>query len=109
MYAIVLPSLLRLIRGLEYEDLHEIDGLLECPVMVPAPKTIDEFAIQTPDVQKIIMDSLFHLTNWFREIVNCFARMIKQPAGKKVIFTYRCAKCDFAHSKYFFAFRAKKS
>lgn len=84
MYAIVLPSLLRLIRGLEYEDLGAIDGLLECPIMVPAPKAFEEFGLQSPDAQSVIMDSLFHLVNWFREIVNCFARMIKQPNGKKV-------------------------
>lgn len=84
MYSLILPSLLRLIRSLEYEDLREIDGLLECPVIVPAPNVIAEFSLQSPEIQVIIMDSLFHLTNWFREIVNCFARMIKQPSGKKV-------------------------
>lgn len=85
MYLLVLPSLLRLVRELEYEDLREIDGLLECPIVVPSPKVIEEFSLQSPDVQVVIMDSFFYLTNWFREIVNCFARMIKQPSGKKVI------------------------
>ncbi|XP_065206847.1 Fanconi anemia group D2 protein [Planococcus citri] len=89
MYSMVLPSLLRLIRGLEYEDLREIDGLLECPVVVPAPKVLDEFSLQTPQVQTVIMDSLFHLANWFREIINCFARIIKLPAGKKVLVRLR--------------------
>lgn len=84
MFVLVLPSLLRLIRELEYEDLREIDGLLECPIVMPAPKVFEEFGLQSPDVQCVAMDSLFYLTNWFREIVNCFARMIKQPSGKKV-------------------------
>lgn len=104
MYLVVLPSLLRLIRELEYEDLREIDGLLECPIVVPSPKVIEEFSLQSPDVQAVIMDSFFYLTNWFREIVNSFARMIKQPSGKKVIIftifrtrryisSIECSKC----------------
>lgn len=84
MYSVVLAPLLRLIRGLEFEDLREIDGLLECPIIVPSPKVLEEFSLQSPEVQTITMNSLFHLVNWFREIVNCFARIIKQPAGKKV-------------------------
>lgn len=84
MYSVVLPSLLRLIRGLEYSDLHEIDGLLECPAVVPHPNVFADFGSQTPEVQVVAMDSLFHLINWLREIVNCFARLIKQPVGKKV-------------------------
>lgn len=80
----VLPSLIRLIRGLEYEDLQTIYSLAECPIMVPAPKVFEEFGLQPPDAQSLIMDSLFHLVNWFREIVSCFSRMIKQPIGKKV-------------------------
>ena len=89
MHCLVLPSLLRLIRGLEYEDLREIDGLLECPVVVPAPNVLLEFSLQTPQVQVVIMDTLFHLANWFREIINCFARIIKLPAGKKVRFSLK--------------------
>lgn len=87
MYAIVLPSLLRLVRGLEYEDLREIDVLLESPVMMPAPKVFEEFGLQSPDVQTLTMDSLFYLVNWFRELVCCFAREMKKPSGKKVRIT----------------------
>ncbi|XKL66741.1 hypothetical protein PGB90_010161 [Kerria lacca] len=54
MYSLILPSLLRLIRSLEYEDLREIDGLLECPVIVPAPNVIAEFSLQSPEIQVLV-------------------------------------------------------
>lgn len=79
-----LMSMFRLVRGLEREDLSEIDALLGCPLVMPSHKTIDEFDMLSPEQQNVVVDSLFHAVNWFREVINCFSYLIKQNDGNKV-------------------------
>lgn len=79
-----LMSMFRLVRGLEREDLSEIDALLGCPLVMPSRKTIDEFDMLSPEQQNVVVDSLFHAVNWFREVINCFSYLIKQNDGNKV-------------------------
>lgn len=79
-----LTSMFRLVRGLEREDLSEIDALLGCPLVMPTRKTIDEFEMLSPEQQSIVVNTLFHAVNWFREVINCFSYLIKQKNGSKV-------------------------
>lgn len=79
-----LMSMFRLVRGLEREDLSEIDALLGCPLVMPSCKTIDEFEILSPEQQNIVINTLFHAINWFREVINCFSYLIKHNNGSKV-------------------------
>lgn len=80
-----LTSMFRLVRGLEREDLSEIDALLGCAIVMPTRKTIDDFEMLSPEQQIIIVNTLFHAVNWFREVINCFSYLIKQKNGSKVL------------------------
>lgn len=79
-----LSSMFRLVRGLEREDLSEIDALLGCPIVIPSRQTIDTFEMLSPEQQSIVVNTLFHAVNWFREVINCFSYLIKQKNGSKV-------------------------
>lgn len=79
-----LMSMFRLVRGLEREDLSEIDALLGCPLVMPTHKTINEFEMLSPEQQSIIVNTLFLAVNWFHEVINCFSYLIKQKNGSKV-------------------------
>jgi Fanconi anemia group D2 protein len=79
-----LTSMFRLVRGLEREDLSEIDALLGCPLVMPTRKTIDEFEMLSPEQQSVVVHTLFHAVNWFHEVINCFSYLIKQKNGNKV-------------------------
>lgn len=79
-----LTSMFRLVRGLEREDLSEIDALLGCPLVMPTRKTIDDFEMLSPEKQSIVVNTLFHAVNWFHEVINCFSYLIKQKNGNKV-------------------------
>lgn len=79
-----LTSMFRLVRGLEREDLTEIDALLGCPLVMPTSKTIDEFEMLSPEQQSVVIHTLFDAVNWFHEVINCFSYLIKQKNGDKV-------------------------
>jgi len=79
-----LTSMFRLVRGLEREDLTEIDALLGCPLVMPTNKIIDEFDLYSPEQQIIVIHTLFDAVNWFHEVINCFSYLIKQKNGDKV-------------------------
>lgn len=79
-----LTSMFRLVRGLEQEDLSEIDALLGCPLVMPTRKTIDDFEMLSPEQQSIVVHTLFHAVNWFHEVINCFSYLIKRKSGNKV-------------------------
>jgi fanconi anemia group D2 protein len=79
-----LTSMFRLVRGLEREDLTEIDALLGCPLVMPTSKTIDEFEMLSPEQQSVVIHTLFHAVNWFHEVINCFSYLIKHKNGDKV-------------------------
>lgn len=101
-----LMSMFRLVRGLEREDLSEIDALLGCPLVMPSRKTIDEFDMLSPEQQIVVVDSLFHAVNWFREVINCFSYLIKQNDGHKVnhlkIFSWSLQLNKLMHFFFFF-------
>ncbi|VVC29458.1 Hypothetical protein CINCED_3A008880 [Cinara cedri] len=84
-----LMSMFRLVRGLEREDLSEIDALLGCPLVMPTRKTIEEFEMLSPEQQIVVVNTLFHAVNWFREVINCFSYLIKQKNGSKVLIRLR--------------------
>lgn len=79
-----LTSMFRLVRGLEREDLSEIDALLGCPLVMPTRKTLVDFELLSPDQQSIVLNTLFHAVNWFHEVINCFSYLFKQKSGSKV-------------------------
>lgn len=84
-----LTSMFRLVRGLEREDLTEIDALLGCPLVMPTSKTIDEFEMLSPEQQSVVIHTLFDAVNWFHEVINCFSYLIKQKNGDKVLIRLR--------------------
>lgn len=86
---LILPSLVRLLRALESEDLSEIDALLVCPVAMPTLETLDEFLNLSPDDQTVVMNSLFYCVNWYREIINAFSCFIRKENGDKVVMRLR--------------------
>lgn len=79
-----LTSMFRMVRGLEREDLSEIDALLGCPLVMPSHKTIDDFEMLSPEQQIVVVNTLFYAVNWFHEVINCFSYLIKQKNGDKV-------------------------
>ncbi|XP_050532705.1 Fanconi anemia group D2 protein isoform X2 [Daktulosphaira vitifoliae] len=84
-----LTSMFRLVRGLEREDLSEIDALLGCPIVLPSSQTIENFEMLSPEQQIIVVNSLFHTVNWFHEVINCFSYLFKQKNGNKVLIRLR--------------------
>lgn len=66
----------RLLRMLECRirggDLHDIDALLGCPVISPAPEVFDNFDNLVVSEQHMALSCLFYTVNWFRELLNAF-------------------------------------
>lgn len=103
-----LTSMFRLVRGLEREDLSEIDALLGCPLVMPSRQTIDTFEMLSPEQQSVVVNTLFHAVNWFREVINCFSYLIKQKNGNKVnqysLFSYTIINHNLEKYIYIFFF-----
>ncbi|KAG0727428.1 Fanconi anemia group D2 protein [Chionoecetes opilio] len=82
----------RLLRMLECRiqdgDLVNIDALLGCPVISPAPEVLDNFDSLVATEQHTALSCLFYTVNWFRELLNAFVtqkdREIKNRVYKRL-------------------------
>ncbi|KAG8323521.1 Fanconi anemia group D2 protein [Homalodisca vitripennis] len=84
-----LHPLLRLLRGLEMNDLSEIDALLGCAIAMPVPAVYTEFSQLSAYQQHLALHCLFHCINWLLEVINCFAFLVKKNEPEKVLMRLR--------------------
>lgn len=75
-------------------DLVNIDALLGCPVISPAPEVFENFDSLVVTEQHAALSCLFYTVNWFRELLNAFVtqkdREMKDRVSGIVILGYSC-------------------
>lgn len=78
----------RLLRMLECRirggDLHDIDALLGCPIISPAPEVFDNFDNLVVSEQHMALSCLFYTVNWFRELLNAFVTQKEREMKDRV-------------------------
>lgn len=85
---IYLAPQFRLLRMLECRihdgELKNIDALLGCPVICPAPAVFESFDSMVEAQQHAALSCLFYVTNWFRELLNAFVTQKDRESKNKV-------------------------
>lgn len=82
----------RLLRMLESRlhdgNLENVDALLGCPVLCPAPVVFEKFNSYSKAEQHAALSCLFYAVNWFRELLNAFVTQkdleLKQKVNTKL-------------------------
>ena len=69
-------------------NLENIDALLGCAILAPFEELYKNFASLTEEEKSNTLTCLFHIINWFREIINAFATQKDKEMRVKVSYLF---------------------
>ncbi|XP_047439463.1 Fanconi anemia group D2 protein isoform X2 [Mugil cephalus] len=78
--------LLRLSQERQHQgDLGEIDGLLDCPLILTDMEVVEKTESLSKAEREFLCSLLFYTINWFREVINGFCRLKETEMKMKVM------------------------
>ncbi len=66
-------------------NLDDILALLSCPVAMPKEENLLKFEVVSTTEKDVVCACLFYCVNWFREVLNAFARTEEEELRQKVL------------------------
>ncbi len=68
-----------------HNDLEDVMGLIDCPIIMPSEENISKFEVISDDEKSAVCACLFYCANWFRELLNAFADTSDKETRAKIL------------------------